>query len=254
MRHNESRSVRHHHNGRANNRFNSRTRSSNPAAIIGSSPAVGSSKNNNSGSHNDRGGASAASSHPAAELTREFDRAVRVIRPGRFWAADIPNPSALNSKCNAHETATRAFSARSFLELNRAPCWNITPKPPMQQASVRMCQLTTVCAQRTNRPRRRTSNPMISRSNVDFPQPLPPAMANTSPRTTVNSHPDARPPCRTRRDMADFDHEDANLRCCCEREALVHTHPQTFSSTGCSKMVSCEAAASKEPMRTLVVR
>src|SRR5262245_2642105 len=161
-------------------RFRVRISSSSSAERIGSSPADGSSRN--------RSGGSSAS---ARAMPARFFMPPE-ISAGRWFS----KPSSPTSRSFARTTTSIAFASRSLhlrsgsetfsasvIDPNSAPDWNSTPKRGGPSSWAGGAPPTST------RPASGRSNPIRLRSSVDFPLPLLPRIANTSPAGTAKSRP-----------------------------------------------------------------
>ena len=150
--------------------------------MIGSSPEVGSSLNNNSGS----------SASARAKPTRFFIpplissglRSSKPVRPticsfcltiSSIWSGDL-------SVCCKSGSATFSPTVR---DASSAPDWNSIPKRSRTRSISRSLIPVTSSPKSFTDPEVGFMEPIMCRSKVLLPQPLPPMITSVSPRCTL---------------------------------------------------------------------
>ena len=159
-----------------------RTIASNPRAVVGSSPEVGSSRKSTSGS-------SARARAIAARLRIPPDSSLGIFGAAsgsspacasRRWTSALSMPLGTRA-CSVSGTAT--FSA-TVSDENNAPSWNIMPKRRRVSFISSSLEFQTSVPSRRMRPPVGRCRPMISRNRTDLPVPLPPIRATSVPLKT----------------------------------------------------------------------
>ena len=118
----------------------------------------------------------------------------------RACSASSASSSGRRSRPSSSRRLSRCANIRfspTLIELHSAPAWNITPRRRRRRRRTRSSASFRSSPSSRMRPAAGVCSPIMWRSSVLLPQPLPPMIARISPRRTAKSRPCwmTRPPC-----------------------------------------------------------